>query len=133
MMADSETSAKPLPGGCEIFRAVKPSWVSDGHLLPIAFLRSRRDQDGLSVSSDRSRAGATYQRQRGLAALLTERVRSLDLALEVISDPTELDPHHALITGLPYPFPDPYSEDPDETLRAHQAAERLLSIATFAV
>jgi hypothetical protein len=131
MSGESEIAAVPLSDGCEVYRAVKPSWVSEGLLLPLAFIRSRRDLDGLSVSGDKSRASATFQRQRGEAALLAAQVRSLDLTLDVIADPTEGDPRHALITGLPYPYPGPYSEDAAERLRAHRYAERLLGIAAY--
>jgi hypothetical protein len=133
MSAAPESVAEPLPDGNEVFRAVKPSWVAAGQLLPIAFIRGPRDIDGLSVTGDKDRAGSTYQRQRGIASLLTAGVRSLDLSLNVGADSTEWDAQHALITGLPFPYPDPYSEDPIERVRAHQYAERLLSIATYAV
>lgn len=131
MSEESDTSAESLPDGCAVFRAIKPSWLAEGRLLAVAFIRSPRDLDGLSASSDKAKASETFQRQRGVAELQTGRIRTLGSTLNVVADPTERDSRHALITGLPFPYPDPYSEDASEKVRAQQYAERLLGIAAY--
>jgi len=132
-MSDPAREAR-LADETEVFRAIKPSWVhpDTGRLSAAAFLRSARDRDGLSVSRSRARAETTYQRQRGVARLLAGDVRGVSLAppdwpLGMIPDPTDLDPDHALITGLP----DPFSPDDGEKDAANQAADALVALASY--
>ena len=75
MSEESDTSAESLPDGCAVFRAIKPSWLAEGRLLAVAFIRSPRDLDGLSASSDKAKASETFQRQRGVAELQTGRIQ----------------------------------------------------------
>jgi hypothetical protein len=102
---------KPLPNDAVVFRAIKSkSWVSqDDKLLPVAFFRLReKDNDGVSVSQSAQNCTKLLNKIKKVARIKVAEIRTAKLAngdslnLDVIDDPTDIDPLHALITNIPF-------------------------------
>lgn len=85
-----------------------------GAILPDAYFPrpNGQDDDGLSVTVVTSKTeqgvqeGAIAMAKRfrktfGIAIISVGKVREIDGCLDVVSDPMEGEPYHALITGVP--------------------------------
>jgi len=79
---------------------------ADGSVKKAPFLprTERRDADGLSVSIERADLAEIHRQlyvapNKVVVSIEVNQVRAL--SLDVIANPTDADPSHALITGIP--------------------------------
>lgn len=100
-----------------VYRALlRKRWVNPDNnaILPDAYIprTNGRDDDGLSVVLAQSRltkeliegakkVAASFKKTYGMATLHTGWVRNIDDKLDVISDPIDGQPFHALLVGIP--------------------------------
>ena len=125
--SSSAPSNYPCPVPCEsiVYRiASKSSWFNrdSGEMVSGAFLRYRKDKEGLSLALGEvdtcEKASHVLQTAHAVASLHAGRVRAVEDAtytLDVMQD----QPSHGFIGGLPY--------ENEDTIAAERLATRLLA------
>jgi|ERR1017187_3497985 hypothetical protein len=130
----SEDCRGPIPDITLIIRGIREREINHetGRIKKAAFIprRNGHDDDGLSVSQPAGDSrdvlmvrlsnaeGIFCQLQAGSVRMIAEG----PIQLDVCPDPTELDPHHALIKGVPATH--------SQAAVATRLAERLAGIAS---
>ena len=121
---DDENGQHPvIASASSVYRALlRSGWLDPARdtILPDAYLpRSNgKDDDGLSVtvvdseSEKEIQEGAkavseSFNRTYGVALLNVGEVREIDRRLDVVRDPLDGVPNHALIVGIPSPEHNP--------------------------
>lgn len=117
MTSGSPVANQPLKSDTVVLRTLlkRRHYDSDtNNVLPDAYIpRPGKDYDGLSVDIATSTTEAElcaeareitkrFNRTFGVVQLTVGETRSLDPRLDVIADPLENLPNHALLTGVPH-------------------------------
>jgi len=132
MSADCRTS---IPDRTRMVRGVRASWVNrlNGRIRKDAFIprRNGKDDDGLSISQpaqdSREALRQRLSNEEGVfcsfVAGSAREIAEEDVTLDVCPDPTERDPYHSLIKGVP--------TDRNRKLVATRLAQRLADISAI--